>query len=386
MGHLLAAVAFVYLSLSAWSIAQASVKVLEYRMAVLRFPLWPFKILFAFGLSLMALQLIINAIKAFSWPRVGKAMPASVLCQRPKTPVSVKFPLVPTFFRSAHMKRLFIKLATATLIASSFPITVLAQELQPQTWKMAIATGEKSWFGDLHKWWGSEVEKRSGGKIKIQYFWSDSLVKWGDALPGIQSGIADLAWVSSSYHPAQLPNYMSLDHMFNYGDDYVAAVKAALETMDNQPDLKAELAKNDVVPLMSHISGLAPVGTKTALTNMDVLKGKTLRTYGGARTDFYKNLGWNPVFMVFSDMYPAIDRGTIDALGELVILLSNVFKLNEVVNHVHMMNPPGLKGNGGVVGSAFFMSGKKFRSLPPATQKCWWSCAMSTVFATQLNS
>jgi TRAP-type mannitol/chloroaromatic compound transport system permease small subunit len=34
-------------------------------MAVLRFPLWPFKVLFAFGLSLMALQLIINAIKAF---------------------------------------------------------------------------------------------------------------------------------------------------------------------------------------------------------------------------------------------------------------------------------------------------------------------------------
>jgi len=46
-----------------------------------------------------------------------------------------------------------------------------------------------------------------------------------------------------------------------------------------------------------------------------------------------------------------------------------VFKLNEVVKNVHTMNPPGLKGNGGVVGSAFFMSGKKFRNLPPATQK-----------------
>jgi TRAP-type C4-dicarboxylate transport system permease small subunit len=65
MGHLLAAFAFVYLSLSAWSIAQASIKVFEYRMAVLRFPLWPFKALFAFGLSLMAVQLIFNAIKAF---------------------------------------------------------------------------------------------------------------------------------------------------------------------------------------------------------------------------------------------------------------------------------------------------------------------------------
>ena len=65
MGHLLAAVAFVYLSLSAWSIAHTSIMVLEYRMAVLRFPLWPFKVFFAFGLSLMAVQLILNAIKAF---------------------------------------------------------------------------------------------------------------------------------------------------------------------------------------------------------------------------------------------------------------------------------------------------------------------------------
>jgi TRAP-type C4-dicarboxylate transport system substrate-binding protein len=267
------------------------------------------------------------------------------------------------------MRRSILKFAAVAMAVSAFTFNATAQELQQQTWKMALPTAERSWFGGLHKWWGTEVEKRSGGKIKIQYFWSDSLVKWPDALPGIQSGVADIAWVNSSWHAAQLPNYLALDHMFNYGDDYVAAVNAALDAIDNQPDLKAEMAKNDIVKLMSHISGLAPVGTKTPLTNMDVLKGKTLRTYGGARTDFYKTLGWNPVFMVFPDMYPAMDRGTIDALGEMVFLLSDVFKLNEVAKHVHMMNPPGLKGNGGVIGAGLFISGKKFRTLPPATQK-----------------
>jgi len=34
-------------------------------MGVLRFPLWPFKLLFASGISLMAVQLVFNAIKAF---------------------------------------------------------------------------------------------------------------------------------------------------------------------------------------------------------------------------------------------------------------------------------------------------------------------------------
>ncbi|NBY72265.1 MAG: TRAP transporter small permease [Betaproteobacteria bacterium] len=65
LGHLLAAGAFVFLSVSAWTIAQASISVWEYRLAVLRFPLWPFKVLFAFGLTLMAVQLVFNAIKAF---------------------------------------------------------------------------------------------------------------------------------------------------------------------------------------------------------------------------------------------------------------------------------------------------------------------------------
>jgi TRAP-type C4-dicarboxylate transport system substrate-binding protein len=113
------------------------------------------------------------------------------------------------------MRRSILKFAAVAMAVSSFTFNATAQELQQQTWKMALPTAERSWFGGLHKWWGTEVEKRSGGKIKIQYFWSDSLVKWPDALPGIQSGVADIAWVNSSWHAAQLPNYLALDHMFN---------------------------------------------------------------------------------------------------------------------------------------------------------------------------
>ena len=96
------------------------------------------------------------------------------------------------------MRRLLLKTVATVLAALSIGTAAVAQELQQQTWKVAVPTAEKSWFGELHKWWGSEVEKRSGGKIKIQFFWSDSLVKWADALQGIQSGIADAAWISSS--------------------------------------------------------------------------------------------------------------------------------------------------------------------------------------------
>ena len=265
------------------------------------------------------------------------------------------------------MKRDFLKMMGGLTAASIIGTpSVLAQSTT--TWKMAIPVAEKSWFGEMHKWWGSEVEKRSGGRIKVMYFWSDSLVKWADALPGIKSGIADLAWVSSTYFPAQFPYYMTLDQIFNFGDDYVAGMKAAIDTIENQPDLKAEISREDIVILMPHISGHAPVGTKQQLGSVREIKGKTLRTYGGARIEFYKALDANPVFMPFGDMYAAIDRGTIDALGDMAILLSNAFKLNEVIKHVHFFNTAGVKGNGGAVASGFFMTGSKYRALPAEIQ------------------
>lgn len=267
------------------------------------------------------------------------------------------------------MKRICTLIIAAIILAFAQASPSMAQELKPATLKMANVIPENSWFGRQHKWWAGEVEKRSGGKLKVQIFWTESLVKWKDALPGIQSGVADFAWVSSTYFPAQFPRYLVLDNLFNFGDDYVAAILALMDTVDNEPNLKAELAKEDIILVAPHISGHAPTGTKQPLNSIRDLKGKSLRTYGGVRTQFYSNLGANPIFMPFGEMYEAMSRGTIDSLGDMAIVLSNAFKLHEVVKNVYSNNPPGVHGNGGALASGFYMSRKKFDALPKETQK-----------------
>jgi TRAP-type C4-dicarboxylate transport system substrate-binding protein len=270
------------------------------------------------------------------------------------------------------MKKTLILIVVAMSVMFAFNVlssVCVAQELKPTTLRMANVVAEKSWFGNQHKWWASEVEKRTGGKIKVQIFWMESLVKWKDALPGIQSGMADLAWVSSTYFPSQLPRYLMLDNLFNFGDDYVASILALIDTVENEPNLKAELAKENMVLVCPHISGHAPSGTKKPINSVKDLKGKSLRTYGGVRTQFYTNLGANPIFMSFSDMYEAMERGTIDALGDMAVVLSNAFKLYEVVKYVYANNPPGVHGNGGSIASGFYMNRKKFDSFPTETQK-----------------
>lgn len=51
----------------------------------------------------------------------------------------------------------------------------------------------------------AEVEKRTEGRIKFEIYWSESLVKVKEMPKAVQRGVCDVAWVASSYHPAEIP-------------------------------------------------------------------------------------------------------------------------------------------------------------------------------------
>lgn len=64
--NLFGGVVFAIFAYGAWKIAFTAILKLEMRIGVFRFPIWPFRIFFAFGLSLLALQFISNSIKCLS--------------------------------------------------------------------------------------------------------------------------------------------------------------------------------------------------------------------------------------------------------------------------------------------------------------------------------
>lgn len=55
---------FGLITWGAWKMAVYAVKIMEVRIGAYYFPLWPFKVLFAFGLTLFVIQLAINIIKS----------------------------------------------------------------------------------------------------------------------------------------------------------------------------------------------------------------------------------------------------------------------------------------------------------------------------------
>ena len=70
-------VVFGLLSWGAWKMAAYSTTIMETRTGVYNFPLWPFKLLFAAGLTLFVIQLAINIVK-FIHVSLGDAHYANV--------------------------------------------------------------------------------------------------------------------------------------------------------------------------------------------------------------------------------------------------------------------------------------------------------------------
>jgi TRAP-type transport system periplasmic protein len=262
------------------------------------------------------------------------------------------------------------KIQLLVVVMSLICVTVLfsglsqaAQEFKPMTLRFADTVPEKSFYGGLHKWWASEVEKRTGGKIKIQIFWMESLVKWKDMLEGVQSGMADVGWITATYHPSKLPMWFMLDNVFNFRKDYVASVLAATETIENEPNVKAEFEKQKIFFLGAHISGQAQVGLTKGIKSVTDLKGRSLRTVGGAKTLYWQNLGVSPIFMAFGDLYEALSRGTVDGIGDLAISLADTFKLYEVVKTYY------LSDTGGVVAGGLCINTDVWKKIPMDLQK-----------------
>lgn len=229
------------------------------------------------------------------------------------------------------------------------------------TLKFATPVPPKSWVGRQQQWWADQLEKRTKGQVKVKFFWMGSLVKWKDMLQGVSSGICDIANPCSTYHPSDFPLYIVLDMPYN-GSDYYAAMMAAIDTVENQPDVKKEFEKNNVVFLFNWMSGFFHPGTAKKYGEVSAYKGKTFRSFGGARIKWMEYMGINPVFMSYADIYEALDRGTIDGV-ELVLMLSDAFKHFEVLKEVVLAD------TGFVVTCAALMNRRVWNSLPADVRK-----------------
>jgi TRAP-type C4-dicarboxylate transport system substrate-binding protein len=161
----------------------------------------------------------------------------------------------------------------------------------------------------------SEVEKGTEGRVKIEIYWSESLVKVKEMPKAIQKGICDIAWVASVYHPAEIPLWTHYDALLYLpgGEDAVRIVQKAWEIFDQSGPLRNDFEKLGQTAWLCTPYDAYCMWSKKAVKNLGDMKGMRIRVSGEGSAKCVIAAGAHPSTIPASETYTALEKGTVDA-------------------------------------------------------------------------
>jgi TRAP-type C4-dicarboxylate transport system substrate-binding protein len=166
--------------------------------------------------------------------------------------------------------------------------------------------------------WKSEVEKRTGGKVKIQTFPGSTLLNAKNMYDGVDSGVADIGCFAMSYQPGRFPLSEAVDLPLGFTSAKVASL--ALFDLVRKHNPK-EFEKVKIITMFT--CPPANFMTSKPVKSLDDLKGMQLRVSGTA-VDAVKLLGATPVAMPMSDTPDAIQKGVVSGVVSSMEVLKDM--------------------------------------------------------------
>ncbi|MDX9986393.1 MAG: TRAP transporter substrate-binding protein [Dehalococcoidales bacterium] len=155
--------------------------------------------------------------------------------------------------------------------------------------------------------WIEEIQTRSEGQIKINYYPGGTLTAAAGIYDGVVQGISDIGMSCFSYTPGRFPVSELVDLPHGYPSGYVATMAANDYYNEFEP---AEL--KDVQPLYFHAHGPGVIiSTQKKISTLDDLKGMVIRATGiGANV--VKALGAEGYGVSQGEAYELMSRGIVD--------------------------------------------------------------------------
>lgn len=210
-------------------------------------------------------------------------------------------------------------------------------------------------------WWASEVEKRTGGQVKVECFWSGSLVGAYEQLSSVKRGVIQITNYLSGYHPDVAPVLILAWLPFVSTGNIKAALAANDEWIRTNSSIMEELKKNNVKYLFPYNMTHLYLWSKVPIESLDKLKGLRLRAWG-LFIPFFKELGCGMVSLPVPEIYDSLERGAVDAT---ILYISSAagLRLPEVVKYVNVTDL------GANLGCPAVMNLDTWNSLPADIQK-----------------
>ena len=262
------------------------------------------------------------------------------------------------------------KLVIGLSLAVGFMGAAAAQTIM----KINISITQNSHQGIAIDTFAKEVEARTGGRYKVETFYSGSLGGERESIESVQLGTQALTFSSSGPIPNFVPETKILDIPFLFRDK--AHARAVLDGPIGQ-EMLGKFDSKGFKALAWGENGIRHMtNSKRAVVNPDDLKGLKMRTMENpVHVAAYKGLGIVTTPMAFPEVFTALQQGTVDGQeNPLSVIMAS--KFDQVQKHItltgHVYSP-----------GIFLMNKAMFDKLSPADKTNFLDAAKAGVKANR---
>jgi tripartite ATP-independent transporter DctP family solute receptor len=230
------------------------------------------------------------------------------------------------------------------------------------TLKMNIPLAQTTHYGVAVDELARQVEQRTSGRYKIQNFYSSALGAERESVEAVQLGTLDLTLTSTGPVPNFVPETAILDIPFLFRD--YAHARAVLDGPIGQ-DLLSKFDAKGIKALAWGENGFRHMtNSKRPINAPADLKGLKMRTMENpVHIQAYKGFGIIPTPMAFSEVFTALQQGTVDG-QENPLSVINGQKLDQVQKYLtltgHVYSP-----------ALFLMSKSQWEKLSAADKQAF---------------
>lgn len=239
-------------------------------------------------------------------------------------------------------RRGFLKKAAAVGGVAMFgaPFIRNAQAAKGHVWKVQSVWDAGTTGYTLFETWCNSFAEKTGGELTVKPFPAKSVAADNNALfDAVRNGVLQGMNPFTLYWPGKIPASVFLSS-YPLGPDQPAqwdTLFYGLGMLDMARDIYAKFGMFYVGPIQ-HDANI--IHSKKPVNTLDDLKGMKIRMPGGMVAEVFQQFGVSTVSLPGSDIFPALEKGTIDAADYVGPAVNWDLGFGQVTKYI-LFGPPG---------------------------------------------
>lgn len=207
--------------------------------------------------------------------------------------------------------------------------------------------------------WGKEVERRTGGAVRVKYYPASTLTSPGQTYESVVKGVVDVGNALMGYSKGRFPLMAGLWETPLEFPDGLTSTRITNATYE-----KFKPKELDNVKVMYFNAGPEPAlhTVKKPLHKLSDLEGLRIRSMD-ANAKILSSLGATAIGMPQGEVYDALSKGMVEGVASVYSNLRS-FKTADVLKYALDLNGMAFTGTFVVA-----MNRQKWDSIPAASQK-----------------